>query len=89
MLDRESVRSLAIVAEYSALGIQLLAMIAVFALLGWWLDSLWNTKPYLLMIGALLGSVAGIYNFIRAVQKLNQKLEKKEKEKINQTETQK
>lgn len=83
MLDRDTVRSLSVVVEYSALGIQLLATIALFSLLGWWLDSLWNTKPYLLMVGALLGSVAGIYAFIRAVQRINEKWERLDKEKTN------
>lgn len=40
-------------------------------LLGWLLDRWLGTKPWLLVAGVTLGSVAGFYEFIRATSKLS------------------
>lgn len=81
MLDRESIKSLAALGEYSALGIQMVTTIGVFGVLGWWLDGKWNTEPIFLLVGCMIGVAGGIYLFIRAVQKINKKWERLEKEK--------
>lgn len=38
--------------------------------LGWLLDRWFGTRPWLLIVGLLLGAVAGFYEFIRASSKL-------------------
>ena len=40
-------------------------------LLGWLLDRWLGTKPWLLVAGVTLGSIAGFYEFIRATSKLS------------------
>jgi len=41
-------------------------------LLGWLLDRWLGTKPWLLVAGLILGSAAGLYEFIRASSKLSE-----------------
>jgi F0F1-type ATP synthase assembly protein I len=36
-------------------------------LLGLWLDARWDTRPWLALLGVLLGIGAGFYNFFRVV----------------------
>ena len=38
--------------------------------LGWLLDRLLATKPWLLVAGIVLGSIAGFYQFVRMTSKL-------------------
>lgn len=71
LLDPESMESLSKLGEYSSLGIQMVACIAVFGGLGWWADRSWDTKPWLLLIGCLFGAGGGMYYFIRAVTNAN------------------
>ncbi|MFI5252363.1 MAG: AtpZ/AtpI family protein [Bacteroidota bacterium] len=59
-------------------GLQLSAAVILMALLGWWLDERWNTKPWLTFVGALFGSGAGLYQFIKTVNKVSKEEEKKE-----------
>jgi ATP synthase protein I len=47
-------------------GSELLAGLLVGALLGWGLDALFGTKPWLLLAGVLLGFAAGVINVSRA-----------------------
>ncbi len=61
------------VAPYLGLGIQLAATVVIFALIGHWLDRVLDTSPWLLVIAALLGATAGLYNFIRTVISLSRK----------------
>ena len=46
-------------------GIELAGVIGLLALFGWWLDSRWNTGPWLLVTGAFLGIVGGLYNLLK------------------------
>jgi ATP synthase protein I len=58
-------------------GIAYAAALSLFAgvvsglLLGWLLDRWLGTKPWLLVAGVTLGSIAGFYEFIRATSKLS------------------
>lgn len=65
------------VAPYLGLGIQLAATIVVCFFLGRWLDQVLNTTPWLMILGAFIGAVGGLYNFLKTVIELG----KKEKEK--------
>lgn len=52
---------------YMGLGIELVAPILLGVFVGRWLDGRWNTEPWLLIVGAVLGLVLGFYSFLRSV----------------------
>ena len=52
---------------YMGLGIELVAPILLGVFVGRWLDGRWGTKPWLLVVGAVLGLVLGFYSFLRSV----------------------
>lgn len=51
--------------RYSGLGIELAAAFLGFALLGYWVDHHYETEPWGLLIGAVLGLIGGMYNMVR------------------------
>ena len=55
------------------LGTELVAAVAVGTIIGFILDSWFDTKPWLIIIFFFLGSVAGIWNVIRAANKMQRK----------------
>ena len=54
-----------------AAAFSLFAAVVSGLVLGWLLDRWLGTKPWLLVVGVTLGSVAGFYEFIRATSKLS------------------
>jgi ATP synthase protein I len=52
-----------------AAGITLVAVVVTFCGLGWFLDKWLGTQPWLLIGGILLGSAAGLYQFVRISSK--------------------
>ena len=46
-------------------GVELGGVVALMTLMGWWLDKKFQTSPCLLLAGALVGIVGGIYNLWR------------------------
>ena len=52
-----------------AAGITLFAAVATFCGLGWLLDKWLGTAPWFLIGGIVLGSAAGLYEFIRISSK--------------------
>ncbi|MCB0713425.1 MAG: AtpZ/AtpI family protein [Ignavibacteriae bacterium] len=46
-------------------GIQLTVTILAFAALGWWLDTKFETQPWLLLAGLIFGATGGMISFIR------------------------
>ena len=52
-----------------AAGITLFAAVASFCALGWFLDKWLGTDPWLLIAGIVLGSAAGLYEFVRLSSK--------------------
>jgi ATP synthase protein I len=52
-----------------AAGITLVVTVAVFCGLGWFLDKWLGTEPYLLIGGIVLGSAAGLFEFVRLSSK--------------------
>ena len=52
-------------ARYTGVGFEFAAALAVFALLGYWIDRKYQTGPWGLIIGAALGLIGGTYNLIR------------------------
>jgi ATP synthase protein I len=52
-----------------AAGITLFATVASFTGLGWLADKWFGTQPWLLVVGIVLGSAAGLYQFVRISNK--------------------
>ena len=52
-----------------AASITLFASVASFCALGWFLDKWLGTNPWLLIVGIVLGSAAGLYEFVRLSSK--------------------
>ena len=52
-----------------AAGITLFASVAVFCALGWFLDKWLATQPWLLVVGIVLGSAVGLFEFVRLSSK--------------------
>ena len=52
------------------LGTELVAAVAVGTIIGFILDTLFDTKPWLIIIFFFLGAAAGILNVIRAANKM-------------------
>jgi ATP synthase protein I len=55
---------------YSA-AFSLFASVVSGLIVGWLLDRWLGTKPWLLVVGIILGSAAGFYELIRATSKLS------------------
>ncbi|MBI4546988.1 MAG: AtpZ/AtpI family protein [Ignavibacteriae bacterium] len=54
-------------------GIQLAASVVIMFFIGKWLDEQFNTAPWLMVISIVFGVGAGMYNFIKIVNKLDEK----------------
>jgi ATP synthase protein I len=48
----------------------LFASVAAFCGLGWLLDRWLGTQPWLMVVGLVLGAVAGFFEFVRLTSKL-------------------
>jgi ATP synthase protein I len=59
-------------ARLSTIGISLVAAIAIGLLIGYWLDRLLGTTPWLTMLFTLLGIAAGFLNLFRDVGLIGQ-----------------
>ncbi len=57
--------------RYAGIGFELAASIAGLTLLGLWVDYRFHIRPAGVLIGAGLGVIGGLYNFIRAALKLS------------------
>ena len=55
------------------LGTELVAAVAVGTIIGFILDTLFDTKPWLIIIFFFLGATAGMLNVIRAANKMQKK----------------
>ena len=55
------------------LGTELVAAVAVGTIIGFILDTLFDTKPWLIIIFFFLGAAAGILNVIRAANRMQEK----------------
>jgi ATP synthase protein I len=51
--------------RYSGAGIELAGATAGLALLGYWIDGKFGTKPWGILVGVFIGLVGGLYNLVR------------------------
>jgi F0F1-type ATP synthase assembly protein I len=58
------------VAPYLTMGIQLAIPVVLFFFLGKWLDSKYDTSPWLMFAGLILGAIGGMIKFIQSVMAL-------------------
>ncbi|MBK7642071.1 MAG: AtpZ/AtpI family protein [Planctomycetes bacterium] len=54
-------------ARYAGLGIQFTLTLVLLGALGWWLDSVLGTQPWLLVVGVLAGGALAFYVVVRSV----------------------
>ena len=52
------------------LGVELVAGVAVGFFIGWWLDRLFGTAPFLMVVFLGLGAAAGILNVVRTAKRM-------------------
>ena len=55
------------------LGTELVSAVLVVTIIGFILDTWFDTKPWLIILFFFLGSIAGILNVIKAAKKMQQK----------------
>ena len=51
--------------RYSSVGLELAGATAGLALIGYWVDSHFGTRPWGMLAGVIIGLVGGLYNLIR------------------------
>ncbi len=56
----------------AGLGLELAAAVLGATLLGYWIDRQLESEPWGVVIGALVGIVGGLYNFIRQASRAAQ-----------------
>lgn len=57
------------------IAVELVVGVGFGAIVGWWLDGLLNTRPWLMVVMVLLGFAAGMMNIIRTAQRLQKDAE--------------
>jgi len=61
---------------YANIGIEMLVSVLIGAFGGYGLDRLFHTKPWLMIVGFILGSIAGFVSLFRLLQQENKKNQK-------------
>ena len=69
-LDNDNEKKGSFMGNAFKLGTELVAAVAVGTIIGFILDSWFDTKPWLIIIFFFLGAVAGMLNVIRAANKM-------------------
>lgn len=64
--------------RFSGVGFEFTAAVVGFALIGYWIDYSWNSQPWGVLIGVVLGLVGGTYNLIRESTAAFKEFESKE-----------
>jgi F0F1-type ATP synthase assembly protein I len=65
--------------RFAGLGLEFAGGIAAFVLLGWWIDSRFQTSPKGLVAGAVLGCVGGLAHLIRSAYAAQRDIEREER----------
>lgn len=61
--------------RYAGLGMEIVAGVAGFVILGWWLDRRFETGRTWLIVGSILGSVGAFYHLIRQAVRMQRETE--------------
>jgi F0F1-type ATP synthase assembly protein I len=61
--------------RYAGMGLELGGAVIGLTLLGLWIDYQFGTTPVGVLVGAGLGVIGGLYNFIKAALRLNRSSE--------------
>ena len=69
-LDNDNEKRGSFMGSAFKLGTELVAAVAVGTIIGFILDTLFDTKPWLMIIFFFLGAAAGILNVIRAANRM-------------------
>jgi len=69
-------------APYLNLGTQMAATILVLGGAGWWIDSKWQSAPWGLIVGLMLGAAVGLTQFLRMIQQLLKKPQEQHEEEM-------
>ena len=69
-LDNDNEKQWSFMGNAFKLGTELVAAVAVGTIIGFILDSWFDTKPWLIIIFFFLGAAAGMLNVIRAANKM-------------------
>jgi F0F1-type ATP synthase assembly protein I len=64
------------IGPFLGLGVQLAVTVVLMVFIGNWLDEKYHKAPVFLIIGACLGTFAGLYNLIKAVLDIEKKTKK-------------
>lgn len=62
--------------RYTGMGMQFVVMMGLPMALGWWIDGLAGTRPWVMVAGALLGIVAAMVGVIRTVARMERQDER-------------
>ena len=63
--------------RYANIGIEMMVSVLIGAFGGYGLDRLFHTKPWLMIVGFILGSIAGFVSLFRLLEQENKKYNKK------------
>lgn len=65
--------------RYAGMGMEFAGAVALFALLGWWLDRSFSSDPLWLVSCTTLGLVGGMYQMIRRAIELQRRITNSER----------
>jgi ATP synthase protein I len=65
---------------FLTLGLQLAISVVVFFFLGRWLDGVFDTSPWLMIAGLVLGTAGGFVNFFRTALSIGRKVDQETEE---------
>ena len=58
------------IGRYGTIGLEMVISVVIGLLLGWWMDSLFNTKPWLTLVFMLFGIAAGFKGLFRVLKSI-------------------